>query len=147
VLLLRQFHGRLLFYDKVLSGNRNISCSTCHHPAFGTSDGLSLGIGEGGSGLGLARTAGSGKSRIKKRVPRNAPALWNLGAKQIDKLMHDGRISRSNIYGNNFNTPAQEWLPRGLSSVIAAQALFPMTSETEMAGANEGLPIDMPESN
>ncbi|MEK9992987.1 MAG: cytochrome c peroxidase, partial [Paracoccaceae bacterium] len=24
--------GQLLFYDKILSGNRNISCSTCHHP-------------------------------------------------------------------------------------------------------------------
>jgi len=67
--------GRLLFYDKVLSGNRNISCSTCHHPAFGTSDGLSLGIGEGGTGIGPARTTGNGDDRIKKRVPRNAPAL------------------------------------------------------------------------
>mgnify|MGYP000700583640 CR=1 FL=1 len=24
--------GRMLFFDKILSGNRNISCSTCHHP-------------------------------------------------------------------------------------------------------------------
>ena len=24
--------GRALFFDKVLSGNRNISCATCHHP-------------------------------------------------------------------------------------------------------------------
>ncbi|MEO0358053.1 MAG: cytochrome c peroxidase, partial [Pseudomonadota bacterium] len=23
--------GQLLFYDKVLSGNQNISCGTCHH--------------------------------------------------------------------------------------------------------------------
>ncbi|MBT7222342.1 MAG: methylamine utilization protein MauG, partial [Marinovum sp.] len=23
--------GQLLFYDKILSGNRNISCGTCHH--------------------------------------------------------------------------------------------------------------------
>jgi len=129
--------GRLLFYDKLLSGNRNISCSTCHHPAFGTSDGLSLGVGEGGSGIGPARTTGSGNHRIKKRVPRNAPALWNLGASQINTLMHDGRISLSNIYNNKFNTPAQEWLPAELNSVVAAQALFPMTSETEMAGSNE----------
>jgi cytochrome c peroxidase len=40
--------GRLLFYDKVLSGNNNISCGTCHHHDLGGSDGLSLGIGEGG---------------------------------------------------------------------------------------------------
>ena len=129
--------GRLLFYDNVLSGNRNISCGTCHHPAFGTSDGFSLGVGEGGAGVGPTRTAGYGSSRIERRVPRNAPALWNLGAKEINVLMHDGRISSSDLYGNGFNTPAQEWLPQGLHSVVAAQALFPLTSETEMAGANE----------
>lgn len=129
--------GRLLFYDNILSGNRNISCGTCHHPAFGTSDGLSLGVGEGGHGVGPKRTTGIGASRIERRVPRNAPALWNLGAKEISVLMHDGRISESHLYGNGFNTPAQEWLPQGLDSVVAAQALFPLTSETEMAGDNE----------
>ncbi|MCK0141999.1 cytochrome c peroxidase [Aliiroseovarius sp. F20344] len=126
--------GRLLFYDKILSGNRNISCGTCHHPAFGTSDGLSLGLGEGGLGLGPERVSGSGADKIVKRVPRNAPALWNLGAKSISVLMHDGRISANPIYGNGFNTPAEEWLPDGLETVLAAQALFPMTSSIEMAG-------------
>ncbi|WP_240686493.1 cytochrome-c peroxidase [Aliiroseovarius marinus] len=126
--------GRLLFYDKILSGNRNISCGTCHHPAFGTSDGLSLGLGEGGLGLGPDRVSGTGLDRIVKRVPRNAPALWNIGAKSISVLMHDGRISVDPIYGNGFNTPAEEWLPDGLESLIAAQALFPMTSSIEMAG-------------
>ena len=48
--------GQLLFYDKILSGNRNISCGTCHHPDHGTSDGLSLGIGEGCIGLVPKRT-------------------------------------------------------------------------------------------
>ena len=27
--------GRLLFFDKILSGNKNISCATCHHPQPG----------------------------------------------------------------------------------------------------------------
>ena len=126
--------GQLLFYDKILSGNKNISCGTCHHPKFGTSDGLSLGIGEGGVGLGTDRHAGTGHSRIERRVPRNAPALWNLGARQVHTLMHDGRISAANTYGNAFNTPAEEWLPEGIDTVLAAQAFFPLTSETEMAG-------------
>ena len=43
--------GQLLFYDPILSGNRNISCGTCHHPTFGTGDGVSLSLGEGGVGL------------------------------------------------------------------------------------------------
>lgn len=126
--------GRLLFYDKILSGNRNISCATCHHPSLGTSDGLSLGVGEGGHGLGADRTTGTGDSRIQKRVPRNAPGLWNVGAKRLTFLMHDGRISIDPIYGNGFNTPAEEWLPQGLETLVAAQALFPMTSMVEMAG-------------
>ena len=48
--------------------------------------------------------------------------------------MHDGRISISNIYGNNFNTPAEELLPDDLDNILSAQALFPMTRQFEMAG-------------
>lgn len=126
--------GRLLFYDKILSGNRNISCGTCHHHDLGSTDGLSLGIGEGGEGLGPKRTAGVGESRIRKRIPRNAPALWNIGHKSITNIFHDGRLSISDIYGNGFNSPAEEWLPKGLDNITAAQALFPLTAQFEMAG-------------
>ena len=126
--------GQLLFYDKILSGNRNISCGTCHNHHFGGSDGLSLGVGEGGIGIGPIRTAGLGKSRIKKRVPRNSPGLWNLGAKEIIALQHDGSISIANTFENKFNTPAEEWLPSGLDNLLAVQALFPMTKQFEMAG-------------
>ena len=129
--------GQLLFYDKILSGNKNISCGTCHHHEFFGSDGLSLGIGEGGVGLGPERTGGDGASRIKRRIPRNAPALWNLGAKEIKVLFHDGRLTRSDLYGNGFNSPAEERLPGGLSGLLAAQALFPLTARFEMAGDPE----------
>ena len=126
--------GRFLFFDPILSGNRNISCGTCHSPEFGTSDGLALGIGEGGQGVGPDRTVGSGPDRIRKRIPRNSPGLWNLGAKEVRILFHDGRLSVSDIYGNGFNSPAEEWLPNGLETILAAQALFPLTSQFEMAG-------------
>lgn len=126
--------GQLLFYDKILSGNRNIACSTCHHPDFGTADGLPLGIGEGGVGLGPERTAGTGDDRIRKRIPRNAPGLWNLGVKELHVLFHDGRLSKDDIFENEFNSPAEEWLPTGFNSLLAAQAAFPLTSQFEMAG-------------
>ena len=129
--------GQLLFYDKILSGNRNISCGTCHHHDLGGSDGLSLGIGEGGEGLGPKRQAESSADRIRKRIPRNAPALWNLGAKEIDVLFHDGRLETSDLFGNGFNSPAEEWLPQGLETILAAQALFPITARFEMAGDPE----------
>ena len=126
--------GKLLFHDKILSANRNISCATCHNREFGGSDGLSLGIGEGGQGLGPNRTAGVGADKIKKRIPRNSLALWNLGFKEITTLLQDGRVTKSNIFGNNFNTPAQEALPKGLDNIVAVQALFPLTRQFEMAG-------------
>jgi len=126
--------GQLLFYDKILSGNRNIACNTCHSTEFGTSDGLALGVGEGGIGIGPERTTGEGDDRIRKRIPRNSPGLWNLGATSIDVLFHDGRVSLSDDYDNGYNTPAEEWLPAGLDNILAVQALFPMTSQFEMAG-------------
>ena len=126
--------GQLLFYDKILSGNRNISCGTCHHHRFGGADGLSLGIGEGGVGVGPARHAGSGESAIKKRVPRNASALWNLGARAFTVLFHDGRLAIADDFDNGFNSPAEEWLPHGLETVLGTQAIFPMTAQFEMAG-------------
>ncbi|MDJ0637581.1 MAG: cytochrome c peroxidase [Paracoccaceae bacterium] len=129
--------GQLLFYDKILSGNRNISCGTCHHHDHGGTDGLSLGIGEGGEGLGPKRVSQSPADRIRKRIPRNAPALWNLGAKEVSVLFHDGRLETSDLYGNGFNSPAEEWLPQGLETILAAQALFPITARFEMAGDPE----------
>ena len=126
--------GQLLFYDKILSGNRNISCATCHHPTFGTGDGLSLGIGEGGAGLGPKRTTGMEEDRIRKRIPRNASALWNLGARDIHTMFHDGRLMTSDRYGNGFDSPAEEWLPIGFNSILAAQAVFPLVAQFEMSG-------------
>ncbi len=126
--------GRLLFYDPILSGNRNISCGTCHHHDHFGSDGLSLGIGEGGVGVGPKRVAVPGENAIKKRVPRHAPALWNIGAKEFQVFFHDGRVSASTDYEVGINSPAEEFLPEGLESLLAAQAIFPMTSQFEMAG-------------
>lgn len=126
--------GRLLFFDEVLSGNRNISCATCHHPDFATADGLSLPLGEGGSGIGVARGAGSGRTRVRARVPRNTPALFNLGAHQFRSLFHDGRVAENGAEPSGFTTPAGADLPTGLNNVLAAQALFPLASDIEMAG-------------
>ncbi len=126
--------GQLLYYDPILSGNRNISCGTCHHHDLASADALALGVGEGGVGLGAERTTGSGKTLIHERVPRNAPALFNAGHREIDMMFHDGRLAKGDRYGNGFVSPAKEKLPKGLNHIAAAQASFPVTSATEMAG-------------
>ncbi len=48
--------GQLLFFDPILSGDKNVSCATCHHPSFAMADGRALPIGAGGEGLGPERT-------------------------------------------------------------------------------------------
>jgi len=126
--------GKALFYDKILSGNGNISCSTCHHPLTGTGDGLALPVGEGAKGLGITRDTGSGSDAVHERVPRNAPHIFNLGAKEFAVMFHDGRVTVNNSLPSGFSSPAGEQLSLGLDNSLAVQAMFPVTSATEMAG-------------
>ena len=127
--------GRLLFFDKLLSGNRNIACATCHHPTLGTSDNLALPLGEGAKGLGKQRRANA-SDPLLGRVPRNSQALYLLGAKEYRTMFHDGRLEADADTGwaSGFWSPAREQLPAGLDHVLAAQAMFPVISAIEMAG-------------
>lgn len=119
--------GQALFFDKELSGNRDISCATCHHPTQGSGDGLPVSIGTGGAGLGPARQIGYNRQFI----PRNAPEVFNRGASEWRTMFWDGRVA---LYGDHFMSPADLQLPRGLSNVLAVQAMFPVTSAEEMRG-------------
>lgn len=133
--------GAQLFFDKVLSGNLNISCATCHHPFAGTADGLSLPVGEGGRGLSVTRDNGVGHEAVHERVPRNAPALFNIGAREFSRLFHDGRVQPNALFPSAVESPAGADLPDGLNSPLAVQAMFPVTSATEMAGQAGENPI------
>lgn len=125
--------GRLLFWDPILSGNRNISCGTCHHPKFGTSDGLSLGLGEGGAGLGPDRRPDPANPP-EQRIPRNAPALFNLGAREFTVMFHDGRIEADPSRPSGLRTPLEDEMVAGFASLLSAQTMFPVLSSDEMAG-------------
>ncbi|MEN8761070.1 MAG: cytochrome c peroxidase [Thiogranum sp.] len=126
--------GRNLMFDKILSGNLNISCATCHHSLTDTGDGLSLPVGEGGRGLGVTRDTGSDKDAIHERVPRNAPPVFNLGAHEFTVLFHDGRVEVDPSFPSGCKTPAGYELPDTLENILACQAMFPVTSPAEMAG-------------
>ncbi len=128
--------GRNLFFDKILSGNKNISCATCHHPELGTSDSLALSIGEGGIGLGEDREKHEGEF-----VPRNSPHLFNLGMNDLTTLMWDGRIAitqeegiLSPEIGINGKDPRLKYLTENIDHVLTLQAFFPVTSNDEMLG-------------
>lgn len=133
--------GKFLYWDKIISGNQNIACASCHHSLTDTGDGLSLPVGEGGRGLGIARDTGDGADAVHERVPRNAPPVWNLGATSMTFMFHDGRVTADPAQPSGFSTPAGTNLPSGLDNPLAAQAMFPVTSATEMAGQAGENPI------
>ena len=125
--------GQLLFYDPILSGNQEVACATCHHPKHGTADGLSLGIGDGGIGLGPERVADI-NNPPEHRIPRNAPGLFNLGAHEFTVLFHDGRIAVDPSRPSGFRTPLDADMDAGFANLLSAQTMFPVLSADEMAG-------------
>ena len=98
--------GKLLMFDKILSGNQNISCASCHHPLAGLGDGLALPVGEGGEGLGVTRNTGVAAEAVHERVPRNAPHVFNLGASEFTVMFHDGRLAVAADQPGGFLSPA-----------------------------------------
>jgi cytochrome c peroxidase len=65
--------GRALFFDPRLSGSAMISCSTCHNPALGWSDGQPTAVGDGA-----------------KRLGRKTPTVLNTAYQPLQ--MWDGRM-------------------------------------------------------
>ena len=127
--------GQALVFDKILSGNRDISCSTCHLPLLATGDGKSLSVGQGGFGL------GSGRSHPANAfIPRNAPPLFNLAA--MKHLFWDGRVQADG--SGRISTPAGSHITPEMAAAfefgpISALGLFPVTNRAEMRadGGNE----------
>jgi len=120
--------GQALAFDKELSGNRDISCMTCHLPKFATGDDRSLSIGQGATGLGGDRVHPQNAF-----IPRNAPSLFNLMAMRF--LFWDGRVSEDE--SGTFHTPAGAQLTPDMSAVFefgpaSALGLFPVQSREEM---------------
>lgn len=106
--------GRMLFWDPVLSGAKDVACATCHHPDLGYADGRDLSSGINGIGLGPNRRGG-------ELVRRNAPTVINTAFNGMDI---NGRY-------NPENAP-MFWDNRAQS--LEEQALLPILSHEEMRG-------------
>ncbi len=111
--------GQILFWDPILSGEKDIACATCHHPDFGYADGRALPIGVGGEGLGPDRQdvtnddIGLGQ--------RNSPTIINTVFNGMDED------------GNYDPVQAPMFWDIRLRS-LEAQALGPLQSFEEMRG-------------
>jgi cytochrome c peroxidase len=121
--------GQALFFDPILSGNRDVSCATCHLLKLGTSDAVALAIGTQGMGLGVAR-----KINSRDVVPRNSLDLWNRDNNSAKSLFWDGRVEVLDPKNKIFRSPLKEILPKGLENILAVQALFPLARDDEMLG-------------
>lgn len=69
--------GHQLFFDPILSGPRDVACSTCHLPRFAFADGRQFPAGAGATGLGPQRSDPS--PWPMRPMPRNSPAVFNVG--------------------------------------------------------------------
>ena len=122
--------GQMLFFDPILSGTRDVACATCHLPGRGTSDGVALSLGVRATGLAEERRA----LDTERVHPRNTMDIWNRGHPSVRNMFWDGRVSEIEAPVSRFQTPMMDYLPDGIESVLAAQALFPLAGEEEMLG-------------
>ncbi len=111
--------GRLLFWDPILSGSRDVACATCHHPDFGYSDGLRLSIGVNGTGVGSRRTFVAGAP--EHFAQRNSQTVLNSAFNGL-------RVSGATVA----SAAPMFWDLR--TSGLEAQALEPIKSAEEMRG-------------
>jgi cytochrome c peroxidase len=117
--------GRALFFDKILSGNRDISCATCHEPRRAFTDGLSLAVGTGGVEVGGRREPGTGR----QHVPRNAPTLVNVGL-GLFYMFWDGRLTQ---FGPQIGRESAD-VPASIGDALVRQAMLPVVNRAEMLG-------------
>jgi cytochrome c peroxidase len=121
--------GQALFFDKILAGNEDVSCATCHLPEHFTGDGRTLPRGVGAFGLGPHRGGGA-------IVPRNSPSLFALHLRQ--RLFWDSRVEEVDGF---VHIPPNVAITSEMRAVFspgleaaAAQAMLPPFSEVEMRG-------------
>ena len=94
--------GRLLFYDPILSGEKDTACGTCHHPDLGFADDRQFGAGTSGVGLGSERVIShSAVTGLPIELePRNSPTVFNTAFNEdefgqpswMGFMFADGRI-------------------------------------------------------
>ncbi len=120
--------GEQLFWDKELSGRRNISCGTCHHPLLGSADAQSQSRGQGATGLGPAREHGPDSLFLA----RNTLSLWNRGVPGWDVMFWDGRLGGNPEEG--YISPAGDDTPQDFTNALAEFFIIPVTPDEEMRG-------------
>lgn len=122
--------GRLLFWDPILSGDKDVACATCHHPDFTYADGRELSLGVGSVGLGPSRTDLTGGAIPV--VKRNSPTVLNTVFNGLDRRRRNRRSNGTPASVDQTRAP-MFWDSRVHS--LEEQALEPIKAFEEMRGS------------
>ncbi|CAM4095032.1 cytochrome c peroxidase [Pseudoalteromonas byunsanensis] len=129
--------GKLLFFTKALSGNKDVACASCHHPYLGGGDGLALPIGT------LAKdedVLGPGRETLTDNlyIPRNSPTVFNAWTEKRS-LFRDARVEFLDWLNpergiSTPDVPYEQADPNAGDSLLQAQSRFPVITASEMRG-------------
>jgi cytochrome c peroxidase len=109
--------GHLLFFDPIISGPRDVACSTCHLPGRAFTDGRQFPSGAGASGLGPDRTEPAPSPL--RLMPRNSPTVFNVGL--FGRMGTEPSVNGTMFWGAN-------------AFGIEDQVLNPMAADNELRG-------------
>ncbi len=113
--------GRLLFFDPILSGDKDVACATCHHPNNGYAEFRDLSIGANGKGFGINR-----KFNTPNNIPfvkRNAHTVLNTAFNGITPSKHYNPENAPMFWDSRVNS-------------LETQAIEPIKALEEMRGIN-----------
>lgn len=113
--------GRLLFFDPILSGDKDVACATCHHPDNGYAEFRDLSIGANGQGFGINR-----KFNSPNNIPfvkRNAHTVLNTAFNGINPSKHYNPEDAPMFWDSRVNG-------------LEAQAIEPIKALEEMRGTH-----------
>lgn len=137
--------GRLLFFDPILSGDKDVACATCHHPSNGYAEFLEISIGVNGHGFGSKRafkepnsipftkrnsqtvlnTAFNGINDLGQYDPTTAPMFWDLRAESLENQALEPIKSLEEMRGEHFAEEAiLEEVVQRLREIPEYQTLF-----------------------
>jgi len=149
--------GRLLFFDPILSGHKDVACATCHHPDFGYAEFQEVSIGVNGEGFGSRRhfrepnniplvkrnsqtvlnAAFNGIGR-ESFMPGKAPMFWDLRAAGLEAQALEPIKAFEEMRGHAYEKEvAPDSVVRRLNAIPQYRRLF-----TEAFGTREPIRVD-----
>lgn len=129
--------GRLLFWDPILSGDRELACASCHDPQFAYSDGRQTSVGVTRNAQTILNTAWNG-TVLDHPAPdcEQAPMFWDNRAHALEGQARGPLTTAAEMLGTSFT--AQTIFPELIARLSAIpeyvsqfEAAFGTTGITE----------------